>query len=84
MGIRHRKREKAPKYTDEQAKRSRILSRKLYQSLRENNPSVVMDDEKYFLFSKTQYDGYYSADKNSCPDSVRFLGEEKFPKKVLV
>lgn len=84
MKITYRKREKAPKYTEEQAKRSRILSRKLYKRLRDENPSIVMDDEKYFLFSKAQYDGYYSIDKNSTPDSVRFLGQQKFPPKLLV
>ncbi len=27
---------------------------------------------------------YYTNDKSECPDSVRFLGKEKYPKKLLV
>ena len=29
-------------------------------------------------------DGYYSKNKATCPDNVRFSGNEKFPKKILV
>ena len=29
-------------------------------------------------------DGYYTADKSKCPDSVRFAGKDKFEKKILV
>ena len=30
------------------------------------------------------YAGYYINDKSTSPDSVRFVGKEKFPKKVPV
>jgi hypothetical protein len=46
-----------------------------------------MDDEKYFRFSGDRMpgnDGYYTRDKNTCPDDVRFIGEDKFPKQMLV
>ena len=84
MKITYRKREKTPKYTAKQAKKSRILSRKLHDELRCKKRVIVMDDEKYFTFSCTHTKGYYATDKNSCPESVRFLGQEKFPGKVLM
>ena len=46
-----------------------------------------MDEEKYFTFSGHNMPGnagYYSNDKSTCPDNVRFAVKEKFPTKVLV
>ena len=46
-----------------------------------------MDDEKYFTFSGSNMpgnDNYYTNDVQKCPDDIRFVGKEKFPKKVLV
>ena len=45
---------------------------------------IIMDDEKYFSVSTTHNKGCYSADKNTCPDGVRFFGKENFPIKVLM
>lgn len=84
MNITYRKREKTPKYTKKSAKKSRNLSRKLHKKLRVKKQVIIMDDEKYFTFSSTHNSGYYTIDKNSCPESVRFLGHEKFPGKVLM
>lgn len=84
MSISFRKREKTPKYTNKQAKKSRILSRKLRQKINSTKPEIVMDDEKYFTFASLHHKGYYTNDKNSCPDNVRFLGKEKYPPKLLM
>ena len=46
-----------------------------------------MDDEKYFTFNDSNMSGnscYYTNDKEKCSDDVRFVGKEKYPKKVLV
>ena len=45
-----------------------------------------MDDEKYFCFDGDKMPGSardYSNDKKF-PDNVRFYGNEKFPKKILM
>lgn len=84
MKIKHRKREKAPKYVKKQQKKARIRSRKLYKQLKSKNQCLVMDDEKYFTWSSQNRGGYYTDDKSKCPDDVRFAGEEKYPDKVLV
>jgi hypothetical protein len=42
---------------------------------------IIMDDEKYFTFSGHNMPGnagYYSSDKTTCPNNVRFFGKEKF------
>ena len=49
--------------------------------------SLILDDEKYFTLAGDNMPGnarYYTNDKSTCPDSVRFAGKKKFPKKVLV
>ena len=46
-----------------------------------------MDDEKYFTFNGSNMSGnsrHYTNDKEKCSDDVRFVGKEKYPKKVLV
>ena len=42
-----------------------------------------MNDEKYFTWQSSNRTEYYTSDKNTCPDNVRFAGESKFPKKVI-
>ena len=80
MQIKYRKREKAPKNTSHQQKKARIRCRKLYNQLKPTSKSIIIDDEKYFTWGS----GYYTNDKDTCPDDVRFAGKTKFPKKVLV
>ena len=84
MQIKYRKREKAPKYTSHQQKKARIRCRKLYNQLKPTSESIIIDDEKYFTWGSSSSNGYYTSDKDTCPDDVRFAGKTKFPKKVLV
>ena len=47
---------------------------------------MVLEDEKYFTFDGSNMEGndnYYTNDNANCPDSVRFVGKEKFPPKIL-
>ena len=86
MKIKYRKREKTPKYGLKQLEKAKKLSRYLLNHLRDANCRVVMDDEKYFTFAGDQMPenaGYYSNDKDTCPESVRFAGKTKYPGKVL-
>ena len=87
LGIKYRKRQKAPYYTERQMEKSKYLCAKLANKLHRNSVSVIMDDEKYFTLRGNNIprnDGYYSKNKATCPDNVRFSGNEKFPKKILV
>lgn len=87
MGISYRKREKTPKYNEKQQQKATELSKKLANHLYRSSCSVIIDDEKYFTFRGDHMpgnSGYYTDDKNSCPESVRFVGKEKFPQKILV
>ena len=82
-----RKREKTPKYTEKQQQKAKILCSKLSNFLHRNKVSLILDDEKYFTFSGSNMpgnDNYYTNDIQKCPDDIRFVGKEKFPKKVLV
>ena len=45
-----------------------------------------MNDEKYLIFfgqNMPQNACYYTDNKESCPDNVRFHGIEKYPNKIL-
>jgi transposase len=87
VGICYRKREKTPKYNTQQQEKAKVLCAKLANKLYRSNCSLILDDEKYFTFAGNNMpgnSGYYAKNKSACPDSVRFAGKEKFPKKVLV
>ncbi|XP_065660384.1 uncharacterized protein LOC136084198 [Hydra vulgaris] len=70
INIKYRTREKTPKYTIEQQIKAKKRSRKLVNQLYNTKSLLVIDDEKY--------------NKKTCPESVRFIGKEKFPKKLLM
>ncbi|XP_065659003.1 uncharacterized protein LOC136083528 [Hydra vulgaris] len=85
--IKYRKREKTPKYTIEQQIKAKKRSRKLVNQLYNTKSLLVIDDEKYFCFAGDNMpgnSGYYTNNKKICPKSVRFIGKEKFPKKLLM
>jgi len=87
MNLTRLKHEKTQKYTLKQEEKAKKLSRKLVNQLYRENYSIIMDDEKYFTFSCNNMpgnDGYYTNDKQLCPDNVRFKGQEKFHTKILV
>ncbi|XP_065665711.1 uncharacterized protein LOC136087134 [Hydra vulgaris] len=87
MNIKYRKCEKTPKYTIEQQIKAKKRSRKLVNQLHNTKSLLVIDDEKYFCFTGDNMpgnSGYYTNNKKTCPESVRFIGKEKFPKKLLM
>ena len=80
------KREKTPRYTEKQAKKSQELCQKLANLFYRDSCSVIMDNEKYLFFygqNMPQNGCYYTDNKDSCQDNVRFHGIEKYPKKIL-
>ena len=63
------------------------MCRKLANLFYRDSCSVIMNDEKYFIFygqNMPQNACYYTDNKDSCPDNVRFQEIEKYPKKILV
>ena len=79
MNISYRKREKTLKYTPEQQRKAELLSEKLAKKLYRSPCSLILDDEKYYTFSYLNMpvkNGYYTNNKSTCPDSVRFAGSE--------
>jgi hypothetical protein len=87
MNISCFKLEKTPKYTEKQAEKAKNLCKKLANLLYRSSCCVILDDEIYFTFDGSNMEGndnYYTNDKPNCPDSVRFVGKEKFPPKVMV
>lgn len=78
---------KTPKSSEDQQVRIRKLSRKLVNQLYKQKSAIVIDDEKYFTFSCDEMPGntgYYTDNKETVPDYVRFKGKEKYPTKILV
>ncbi|XP_065674162.1 uncharacterized protein LOC136091102 [Hydra vulgaris] len=87
MNIKYRKREKTPKFTIEQQIKAKKRSRKLVNQLYNTKSLLVINDEKYFCFAGDNMpgnSGYYTNNKKTCSESVRFIGKEKFPKKLLM
>ncbi|XP_065667819.1 uncharacterized protein LOC136088090 [Hydra vulgaris] len=87
MNIKYRKREKTPKYIIERQIKAKKRSRKLVNQLYNTKSLLVIDDEKYFCFAGNNMpgnSGYYTNNKKTCPESVRFIGKKKFPKKLLM
>lgn len=86
-GLKHRKRKKAPKYTDAQLARIPRCCRNLRRIHFANNRSIVMDDEKYFTLSHAELpgnSGFYTDNIEETPDEVRYKAKAKFAEKVLV
>ena len=87
MSISCYKREKSPKYTEQQAPKAKDFCAKLSNLLYRTSCFVVLDDEKYFTINGSNMSGnsrYYTNDKGKCSDDVRFVGKEKYHKKFLV
>ena len=87
MQISYHKRTKTPKYTDDQALRAKMLSRKLVNHLYGKKGDIVIDDEKYFLFNGMEMPGnaeIYTNNIDKCSENVKYAGKEKFPSKVFV
>jgi transposase len=79
MSISCFKREKTPKYTENQAEKAKNLCKKLANLFYRSLCCVVLDDEKYFTHVGSNMQGndiFYTNDKSKCPDNVRFAGKE--------
>ena len=87
LGIINYAREKTPKYSEEPALKAKKRSRKQVNHLYKSRAEVFMVDEKYFFFDGDNMPGstrYYTNGLAKCSDDVRFIGKDKYPKKILV
>ena len=69
--------------SDKQAEKATNLCKKLANLLYISSCCLVLDDEKYFTYDGSNMQGtdnYYTNDISKCPDSVRFVGKEKYAK----
>lgn len=90
IGLKYRKRQKAPKYSEKQPETIRTRARKLINRIyseKIEDFEIILDDEKYFEFCNNDIPkntGIYTDNIKNCPNEVRFKPLEKFPTKILV
>jgi hypothetical protein len=80
----YKKRQKTPKYSVDQAKKSKKLSRKLVNELYGKDFIEILDDEKYFTFFNDETPGnrgFWTDNVETCPENVKYKGKEKIPIK---
>lgn len=83
--LRTYKRTTKPKQTAAQKKKVRPKCRKLNDKYKKCD--FILDDESYFTLSNSTLSGndrYYSADRDTCPDEVKYKYKSKFEPKLLV
>lgn len=87
MGVKYYKRTKTPKYTEKQLREIPPKCRLLRRKILKGDKIIIMDDEKYFTFSNSSditNKGFYTANKKSSPENIKFIKKMKFEPKVLV
>lgn len=87
LGLRYYKRQRAPKYTQQQLEQIPSKCRKLRREITNHETFIIIDDETYFTFSGDGMPGnagFYSSDKRHTPSDVSFKSKEKFAPKILV
>ena len=89
LGIKVRKRKRAPKQTPEQVQRQDQRLQNLIQTSfsEDSQCEIVMDDESYFTLDGTGMPGndiFYTKDITKTPNDVKFRRQAKFPTKIMV
>jgi len=85
--IKYYKKQRAPKYTDQQLQEVPTRARRLYRMLSNNDFELVMDDEKYFPLTDQSVStnrGFYTSERRTTPPEVKFKRTQKYEPKVLV
>lgn len=86
-GVKRYSRAVKPKYSEKQLMEIPAKCRRLRRNYLTDDTVIIMDDEKYFTFSNSTdvtNRGFYTNDKSSTPDEVKFARKSKFEPKVLV
>ncbi|CAF4611291.1 unnamed protein product, partial [Rotaria sp. Silwood2] len=87
MGLKYYKRQRAPKYNQQQLEKIPGRCRKLRRKFINNKTILILDDEKYFTMSGDNMPanaGFYSSNKINTPNDVKFKQKRKYEPKVLV
>jgi transposase len=87
QGLKYYKRDKTPRYTEEEEKKVKMVSGRLLRNHFKTGISIIIDDEKYFGFYNDEDPanaGFYTSDISTTPHDVRCKGKEKYPEKILV
>ena len=87
MGMRYRKKKRAPQYTVKQMEEVPTCARRLYHTLLSNAFELIMDDEKYFTLTNESVPtnrSFYTSDPSITPSDVKFKRTQKYCTKVLV
>lgn len=89
IGIRTRRKQKAPKHNENQRRRAELACRKLYKKTVPSggNHFMIMDDETYVPIDGTQIPGlefYNELPNQVLPIDAKIKKTQKFPRKFLV
>ena len=87
MNIKYYRKQRAPKYIEQQLQEVPTRAHRLYRTLENNDFQIILNDEKYFLLSDQSVPtncGYYSSENSLTFPEVRFKRTQKFEQKLLV
>lgn len=87
LGLTYYKRQKIPKYTEQQLQQIPKKCEKIRRQFTRKETFIIVNDEKCFTFSNNdmpQNTGFYTFDKEHASDYVKFKPKEKYEKKILV
>lgn len=85
--LRYYKRQKAQRYATKQLEEIPKKCGKLCKTVLKGGKIIVMDNGKYFTFTKgcmPGNEGHYTSNKENVPDNVKFNSKAKFEMKFLV
>lgn len=85
LGVKKRKKQRAPEYNEDQISLIKTQCRWLYRHF--GKKSFILDDEKYFPFSGSQMPGndtYYTKDPSTTPDHIKLKFKKKFEPKIML
>ena len=88
QNVEYFKRKCAPAATEEQKERQKVRLRKLCRGVFRptGNAKIIMDDESYFTLDGAGMpgnSGYYTSDRNSCPDNVKHKNQSRQINKMF-
>ena len=87
MNIKYYKKQRSPKYIDQQLQEVPVRAHHLYQMLPNNDFQLVMDDEKCFLLTDQSIStnlGFYTSDNAVTSSEVKYKRTNKHEEKLLV
>ena len=87
MSVYYRKKQHAPRNTEQQIEQVSKCPRRLYRALLEDDYELIMDDKKYFTLTNQSISanrGFYTSDPSVTSSEVKFKHTQKYSANVLV